>query len=208
MHVEVTRRVEIPKIINSQQPQFTSWPDKKRCVLMWMFRRGTKKTTYFLSICLICTLGLIWCVCVSYVCVCVCTFTHLSSFLFGSPSHVVLKCKSLERWLQSEHTFPSVISERLSATSPKRRLWPAEKHLSAHVLTCARVSSSVHRAGNVWNCVASEILQLQQEGPLPVGKQLQQHRVRVQAQRHAHAHVGQQGDVCVKEEQRDVCTLL
>lgn len=46
--------------------------------------------------------------------------------------------------------------------------------------------------------MASEVLQLQQAGPLPVGEQLQQHRVRVQAQRHAHAHVGQQGDVCVK----------
>lgn len=61
-------------------------------------------------------------------------------------------------------------------------------------------SPSVHRAGDVWNRVAGEVLQLQQEGPLPVGKQLQQHRVWVQTQRHAHAHVGQQGDVCLKEE--------
>lgn len=47
--------------------------------------------------------------------------------------------------------------------------------------------------------MAGEVLQLQQEGPLPVGEQLQQHRVRVQAQRHAHADVGQQGAVCVRE---------
>lgn len=74
----------------------------------------------------------------------------------------------------------------------------AGNRLSTHALTRACAPSSVHGAGDVWNRVASEVLQLQQEGPLPVGKQFQQHRVRMQAQRHAHAHVGQQGDVCVK----------
>lgn len=49
--------------------------------------------------------------------------------------------------------------------------------------------------------MAGEVLQLQQEGPLPVGKQLQPHRVRMQTQRHAHAHVDQQGDVCLTEEE-------
>ena len=52
--------------------------------------------------------------------------------------------------------------------------------------------------------MAGEVLQLQQEGPLPVGEQLQQHRVRVQTQRHAHAHVDQQGDVCLMEERRRI----
>lgn len=52
--------------------------------------------------------------------------------------------------------------------------------------------------------MAGEVLQLQQEGPLPVGEQLQQHRVRVQAQRHAHTDVGQQGAVCVRGGQVSV----
>lgn len=61
-------------------------------------------------------------------------------------------------------------------------------------------SPSVHGGRAVRDRVAGEVLQLQQEGPLPVGEQLQQHRVRVQTQRHAHTHVGQQGDFCLTEE--------
>lgn len=68
---------------------------------------------------------------------------------------------------------------------------------SVYVHSGTSASASVHRGGNVWNGVAGEVLQLQQEGSLPVGKQLQQHWIRMQTQRHAYAHVGQQGDVCV-----------
>lgn len=80
----------------------------------------------------------------------------------------------------------------------------AHRHMILHVRLSNQVTqkclwlcvfASVHGGGDVWNHVAGEVLQLQQEGPLPVGQQLQQHRVRVQTQRHAHAHVGQQGDV-------------
>lgn len=141
----------------------------------------TNMTAYFRSICPVHTLRLLsWHgVCA---CVVVCTLPHLSSFLLVSPSHMLMNC----------------VEFGVRAHYPICPLCFAGNRLSTHALTRACAPSSVHGAGDVWNRVASEVLQLQQEGPLPVGKQLQQHRVRMQAQRHAHAHVGQQGDVCVK----------
>ena len=59
---------------------------------------------------------------------------------------------------------------------------------------------SVLRGWQPGDGVAGQVLQLQQEGPLPVGQQLQQHRVRVQTQRHVHPHVDQQGDVPLRPD--------
>lgn len=101
--------------------------------------------------------------------------------------------------------FPSVHSVCFLVTSSNQATPRCCLSLCVLIRTC--VSPSVHRGGNVWNGVAGEVLQLQQEGPLPVGKQLQQHRVRMQTQRHAHTHVGQQGDVCLMVEQLEIFPL-
>lgn len=140
------------------------------------------------------------------VCVCVSICPASSSFHLHTISHVVIQCESLRlsEFLKSVCVCSHLSSSYVSSPIHQIRLLKDAENclcLSVHVLICACVCASVHRAGSVWNCVAGEVLQLQQEGPLPVGKQLQQHRVWVQTQRHAHTHVGQQGDVCLKEEQ-------
>lgn len=58
---------------------------------------------------------------------------------------------------------------------------------------------SVHSGRAFRDHLAGQVLQLQQERPLPMGQQLQQYRVRVQTQRHTHTHVDQQRTVPVKE---------
>ncbi len=59
---------------------------------------------------------------------------------------------------------------------------------------------SVHSGRALRDRLAGQVLQLQQERPLPMGQQLQPHRVRVQTQRHAHPHVDQQRTVPVKTD--------
>ena len=53
----------------------------------------------------------------------------------------------------------------------------------------------VQQGGDIRDSLAGKILQLLQEGALPVRKQVQQHRVRMQAQRDTDPNVDQQGDV-------------
>lgn len=120
--------------------------------------------------------------------------------IIESTSFNLCMVVSTSKWVSYRFESPSVLSVCFIITpsdQAAQRCWK----LFAYILT--HVSLSVHGGGNVWNRVAGEVLQLQQAGPLPVGKQLQQHRVRMQTQRHAHTHVGQQGDVCLTEEQME-----
>lgn len=63
----------------------------------------------------------------------------------------------------------------------------------------------LHPAGHwyrcFWNSLASEVLRLPQERPLPMGEQLRMHRVRVQTQRDTQPHVGKQGDLLVNQQE-------
>lgn len=90
---------------------------------------------------------------------------------------------------------------------------PASDVLKSTLIICVtqRLFLSVQQGGDVRDGLAGQVLQLLQEGALPVRQQVQQHRVRVQTQRDADPHVDQQGGVqlrtscCWRRVQSDVC---
>lgn len=75
-------------------------------------------------------------------CVVVCTFPHLSSFLFVSPSHMLMNCDSGEVSLECGHTIPSVPSERRPLLC-----WTLLVHTRAHPCMCSLLSS------RSWGCL-------------------------------------------------------